>query len=108
MAFVAGPRQVGKTTLAKRLPGARAGYLSWDIPEHREQILAGELPPNHLWVFDEIHKFHRWRGFLKGLRNPGSNSRRSGNHVTGAAHIETRFARKLGKAEPLSGVSYEL
>ena len=31
MTFVAGPRQVGKTTLAKALPGAKAGYLSWDV-----------------------------------------------------------------------------
>jgi predicted AAA+ superfamily ATPase len=26
MVFVAGPRQVGKTTFARSLPGARAGY----------------------------------------------------------------------------------
>jgi predicted AAA+ superfamily ATPase len=47
MVFVAGPRQVGKTTLAKSLPHAGAGYLSWDIPEQRERILrrcSGALP----------------------------------------------------------------
>jgi len=27
MVFVSGPRQVGKTTLARSLPGARVGYL---------------------------------------------------------------------------------
>ncbi len=57
MVFVAGPRQVGKTTLARSLPGARAGYLSWDVPADRERILRGELPPGKLWVFDEIHKY---------------------------------------------------
>lgn len=31
MVFVAGPRQVGKTTLARSLPGAAAGYLDWDV-----------------------------------------------------------------------------
>lgn len=36
MVFVAGPRQVGKTTLAKRLLGRSPGYLNWDVPEHRE------------------------------------------------------------------------
>lgn len=30
MVFVAGPRQVGKTTLALSLPGASAGYFSKD------------------------------------------------------------------------------
>ncbi|MGB8435526.1 MAG: ATP-binding protein [Burkholderiales bacterium] len=67
MAFVAGPRQVGKTTLALALPGARAGYLNWDAAEHRERILRGELPPGKLWIFDEIHKYRRWRNYLKGL-----------------------------------------
>ncbi len=67
MVFVAGPRQVGKTTLARSLPGARAGYLSWDVPADRERILRGELPPGKLWVFDEIHKYRAWRRFLKGL-----------------------------------------
>ena len=50
MVFVAGPRQVGKTTLAKRLPGAADGYLSWDVPAHRERILRRELPAADLWV----------------------------------------------------------
>lgn len=67
MVFLVGPRQVGKTTLARSLPGARAGYLNWDIAEHRERILRRELPTGAVWVFDEIHKWRAWRGFLKGL-----------------------------------------
>lgn len=67
MVFVAGPRQVGKTTLAKGLPGAKAGYLNWDVAEHRERILRRELPPTKLWVFDELHKYRSWRNYLKGL-----------------------------------------
>jgi len=67
MAFVAGPRQVGKTTLALGLPGARQGYLNWDVAAHREHILRGELPAAGLWIFDEIHKYRRWRNYLKGL-----------------------------------------
>ena len=65
--FVAGPRQVGKTTLARSLPGAAKGYLNWDIAEHRHRILRRELPPAGLWVFDEIHKYRHWRNYLKGL-----------------------------------------
>jgi hypothetical protein len=86
MVFVAGPRQVGKTTLALALPGARAGYLNWDAPEHRERILRGELPPSKLWTFDEIHKYRRWRNYLKGL----FDTRRPGQQilVTGSGRLD--------------------
>jgi predicted AAA+ superfamily ATPase len=67
MVLLAGPRQVGKTTVARRLPGGVAGYLNWHVPEDREQILARELPTSPLWVFDELHKYRRWRNYLKGL-----------------------------------------
>ncbi|MBI4051349.1 MAG: ATP-binding protein [Elusimicrobia bacterium] len=75
MVFVGGPRQVGKTTLAKTLLGHdQSGYLNWDVDEHRERILKGELPVSPIWVFDELHKFRSWRNFLKGLydgKRPG-------------------------------------
>lgn len=48
MVFVAGPRQVGKTTLARGLPGLGNGFLNWDIADDRSRILAGELPPSKL------------------------------------------------------------
>jgi predicted AAA+ superfamily ATPase len=86
MVFVAGPRQVGKTTLARSLPGAQAGYLNWDVAEHRAQILAGELPATKLWVFDELHKYKRWRNYLKGVYD----GRRSGQRilVTGSGRLD--------------------
>lgn len=67
MVFVAGPRQVGKTTLAKSLLDNSMGYLNWDIAEHREKILRRELPETPFWIFDEIHKYRSWRNYLKGL-----------------------------------------
>ena len=67
MVFVAGPRQVGKTTLALRILGKRNGYLNWDVAQDRERILKRELPDARLWVFDEIHKYRSWRNYLKGL-----------------------------------------
>ncbi|MEA2338240.1 MAG: uncharacterized protein QOE82_2247 [Thermoanaerobaculia bacterium] len=67
MVFVAGPRQVGKTTLALSLPRASKAYLNWDVSEHREKILKNELPTGKLWIFDELHKYRRWRNYLKGL-----------------------------------------
>src|SRR5437867_13294943 len=86
MVFVAGPRQVGKTTLARSLPGAGAGYLNWDVAEHRERILRRELPAAGLWIFDEIHKYRPWRNYLKGLYDV----RRRGQRilVTGSARLD--------------------
>ena len=86
MVFVAGPRQVGKTTLALGFPGARGGYLSWDVAEHRERILKRQLPNSRLWVFDEIHKYRSWRNLLKGLYD----GRRAGQRilVTGSARLD--------------------
>jgi len=86
MVFVAGPRQVGKTTLAKALPGADEGYLSWDVAEHRERILRRELPPSPLWIFDEIHKYRSWRNYIKGIYD----GRRGGQQilVTGSARLD--------------------
>lgn len=86
MVFVAGPRQVGKTTLARSVAGAEAGYLNWDVAEHREQILRRRLPASDLWVFDEIHKYRPWRNYLKGLydgRRPGQRIL-----VTGSARLD--------------------
>jgi len=86
MVFVAGPRQVGKTTLALSLRGGRAGYLNWDVAEHRERILGGRLPAAGLWVFDEIHKYRRWRNYLKGLYD--GRRRRQRILVTGSGRLD--------------------
>lgn len=86
MVFVPGPRQVGKTTLAKSLPGAETGYLSWDDLDHRDRILSRDLPKSPLWVFDEIHKYRTWRNYLKGVYD----SHRPGQRilVTGSARLD--------------------
>jgi len=84
--FVAGPRQVGKTTLVKSLPGGEAGYLGWDIAEDRERILRRELPPASLWIFDELHKYRSWRNYLKGLFDSLPRGRQI--LVTGSARLD--------------------
>ena len=87
MVFVGGARQVGKTTLARSIPGADRGYLSWDVPEHRERILRRQLPPAPLWVFDELHKYRGWRNYLKGLYDaPDRSAKRI--LVTGSARLD--------------------
>ena len=86
MVFVAGPRQVGKTTLARMLLDSAQGYLNWDVAEDRENILRRELPPGELLVLDEIHKYRGWRNYLKGLydgRRPATRIL-----VTGSARLE--------------------
>ena len=60
MVFVGGPRQVGKTTLAKAIlsgnyPDGR--YLNWDFDEDRQDILQKRWSTdNPLLIFDELHK----------------------------------------------------
>ena len=86
MVFVAGPRQVGKTTFARSLPGAAGNYLNWDVAPDRERILKRELPAGPLWIFDELHKFRGWRNYLKGAWD----GRPAGQKilVTGSARLD--------------------
>lgn len=78
MVFIAGPRQVGKTTLARSfLPVYRPGvnYFNWDVPDHRKILQTAVFPGKErlegeekkILIFDEIHKFPRWKNTLKGL-----------------------------------------
>ena len=76
MVFLSGPRQSGKTTLAKSLA---LDYLNWDDSDVRAAIVAGQnetvrryglaslSSEKPIVVFDEIHKYPRWKSFLKGF-----------------------------------------
>jgi len=76
MAFLAGPRQVGKTTLARSLLPRGGAYFNWDVDADRRLLVRS---PGEFWaqkagverpariVLDEIHKYPRWKRFLKGL-----------------------------------------
>lgn len=86
MVFVGGPRQVGKTTVSKSLPNAKSGYMNWDDDEDRERILRREFPTGPLWIFDEIHKFKRWRNFMKGLFDKNRDEKQI--LVTGSARLD--------------------
>ena len=92
--LLSGPRQVGKTTLAKDwLSHFKGLYLNWDIPPDREKILEifkSPLPTAHL-VLDEIHKYARWKTWLKGLFDKESS--RLQVVVTGSAKLDL-FQRK--------------
>jgi uncharacterized protein len=86
MVFVAGPRQVGKTTFARKLLSDDKGYLNWDIPPHRDAILRREYPPVPLIVFDEIHKYRNWRNYLKGFYDQFGKTKKI--LVTGSARLD--------------------
>lgn len=95
MALVSGPRQVGKTTSCRALA---TQYLNWDNTDDRRIILRGPravaesmqlerlraAPP--LVVFDELHKYPKWKGFLKGFFDSyGAQARAI---VTGSSRLD--------------------
>jgi len=95
MAFITGPRQVGKTTLAKQL-GEKSGdfsYWNWDDSETKKiwstkpKTLIESSTQNSLIIFDEIHKAKRWRNTLKGLYDGFHESNLF--IVTGSARLDT-------------------
>ena len=81
MVFVGGPRQVGKTTLARavlELEGSGA-YFSWDNRRDRRAVLEPAWPPPPaLIVLDEFHKYRSWKRWLNiwGLRSRDYRSSR--------------------------------
>jgi predicted AAA+ superfamily ATPase len=70
MVFIGGPRQVGKTTLAKRIGKEsyqKFSYLNWDNIDDKKVILKSILEPNtQMIIFDEIHKYRNWKNYIKG------------------------------------------
>ena len=90
MVLLSGPRQVGKSWLARSIMPRfeRPRYLNWDNTQDRAVILdQGWSPQADLVVFDELHKMPDWKNFLKGIwdtRAPGMAVL-----VTGSARLET-------------------
>lgn len=69
MVFLSGPRQVGKTTLAKSIMAdyPNAQYLNWDVPGDRRILVEQSWSPRaRLVVLDEVHKMRKWKVYLKG------------------------------------------
>ncbi|MFH1777038.1 MAG: ATP-binding protein [Candidatus Omnitrophota bacterium] len=78
MIFLSGPRQVGKTTLAKDIAKNYNNhvYFNWDVISDKRLLIENpaffqnvnrvdaSMP---LVVFDEIHKYPRWKNYLKGI-----------------------------------------
>jgi predicted AAA+ superfamily ATPase len=68
MVFISGPRQVGKTTLAREIIVQKGGsYFNWDDRDDQKKILTGSWPlGGGVIVLDEIHKYPRWKNLIKG------------------------------------------
>lgn len=96
MALVSGPRQVGKTTTCRNHAD---NYANWDNTDDQTSILAGpaavaeqlgldqlrgKLP---VALFDELHKYTRWKQFLKGFYD--SYADRVHVLVTGSSRLDT-------------------
>lgn len=107
MILVAGPRQVGKTTLARHILSKNDSqplYYNWDLREIREAYRSdptffessmrdvmskGRFP----WVcFDEIHKMPKWKNILKGIYDRFEEECRF--IITGSARLE--WLRRAG------------
>lgn len=89
MVFLTGPRQAGKTTLAKAIAKEfkTSAYLTYDRLEDRKIILAeGWLPHTEFLILDEIHKMPQWKTYLKGVYDTKLPHQKI--LVTGSARLE--------------------
>jgi len=90
MVVLTGPRQVGKTTLARELQVfyKRPQYLNWDVLDDRK-ILHDQSwsMRSDLIIFDELHKMNDWKSYLKGVVDARTESQAL--MVTGSARMDT-------------------
>jgi hypothetical protein len=90
--LLSGPRQVGKTTLAKSL-SERCTYLNFDAEEHRLLLRRKEWPRDTpLLVLDELHKMRSWKQWLKGIYD--TEGIEPAIIVTGSSRLD--IAKKMG------------
>ncbi len=90
MVFLVGPRQVGKTWLAKNIAKDIPGsiYLNYDHMADRK-IINNEswIESTQLVIFDEIHKMKNWKNYLKGIFD--TKTKHLQMLVTGSARLDT-------------------
>lgn len=87
MVFLVGPRQTGKTTLSRMIAATFANqvYFNWDLVTNKRLLVEKPTffeevhrkdPSAPLVVFDEIHKYRRWKNYLKGVYDQFSDQYR--------------------------------
>lgn len=97
MVFIGGPRQVGKTTLSLQFLDKKSpqnpSYLNWDRAADKSLILKDQISlDSKLLIFDEIHKYKKWRNLVKGLYDKYHEDHKI--IVTGSARLD--YFRKGG------------
>jgi uncharacterized protein len=102
--LLSGPRQVGKTTLSKRL-FSKMDYLNYDSQEDRSLILKKHWDRGmDLIVLDEIHKMKKWKSWLKGVYD--KEGLRPRILVTGSSRMDV--AKKMGDSLAGRHFQYQL
>lgn len=92
MVIISGPRQCGKTTLAKEITH-RFDYLNYDSFDDRSQIIQRHWDrKKELIIFDELHKMPKWKSWLKGIYDKESEG--PSILVTGSARLNA--FKKMG------------
>jgi len=95
MVFITGPRQVGKTFLAREIGKTiqHSVYLNYDSFEDRDIIKKAKwLPETELLILDELHKMKGWKNYLKGIYDTKPDILKI--IVTGSARLD--FLRQSG------------
>lgn len=90
MVFLVGPRQAGKTWLAKEIARSfqHPVYLNYDRKEDRTIIHSEAwLESTDLLVIDELHKMPNWKQYIKGVFD--TKLQRMAILVTGSARLDT-------------------
>ncbi len=116
MVFIGGPRQSGKTTLAKSFIKNEKQYLNWDFLDDRSVIKQHKLDPSlKLIVLDEVHKYVRWRTLIKGFYDKYKDSlsilitgsarldhfRKGGDSLLGRYHYYRLHPFSLSEIDPI-------
>lgn len=98
MSFIAGPRQVGKTTAIEHFLADKKCsqlYFNWDTPSVKRRLAKDPLffledapigTPDSWIAFDEIHKYPGWKNLLKGYYDELRNHFRF--IITGSARLD--------------------